>query len=262
MSNTVALEIPADGRMIYAVPWDQHVLVGTTDTFYSGDLNSLPVTTEAIDYLLAGINRYFPAARLTNDDVLRTFVGARPLLGDEDEASEDALSRDDRVLNSAPGIWAITGGKLTTYRAMAKRLVDGLVRESFADRPLRPCSTTAPLPSTGKLFRETPRPSFEICGAAMVPRPARSSNAWPTSPNWPSGSTPALRFSGRKSSTSSSTSGSSSLDDLLDRRLGAFLLAPECELRPKIADWLEARGHKLPVGSNAGSDISPNEVVT
>ncbi len=78
VSNTVALEIPADGRMIYAVPWDQHVLVGTTDTFYAGDLDSLPVTTEAIDYLLAGINRYLPAARLTNDDILRTFVGAAP----------------------------------------------------------------------------------------------------------------------------------------------------------------------------------------
>src|ERR1700733_950379 len=245
VDNTVALEIPADGRMIYAIPWDQHVLVGTTDTFYAGDLDSLPVTTDAVDYLLAGVNRYFPTARLTNDDVLGTVGGARPLLGGEEEASEDAVSRDDRVLNPAPGIWAITGGKLTTYRAMAKRLVDGLVRESFADRPLRPCSTTSPPSSAhGTLPRDASPVVRELWSRYGVE--ARSiERRLANEPELAERIDPRAPFVWAEVEHALEREWVERLEDLLDRRLGGFLLAPECDLRPIIARWLEARGHHV-----------------
>jgi glycerol-3-phosphate dehydrogenase len=256
VNNTVALEIPADGRMIYAIPWDQHVLVGTTDTFYVGDLDSLPVTTDAIDYLLAGVNRYFPASRLTNDDILRTFVGARPLMAGEEGASEDAVSRDDRVLNPAPGIWAITGGKLTTYRAMAKRLVDGLVRESFADRPLRACSTTAPLPSARQIVPGGASPALRDLwsryGAAARSIEQRLTNE----PELAERIDPSAPFVWAEVEHALEHEWGERLDDLLDRRLGAFLLAPECDLRPKIAGWLAARGHHVRLALGADSGIS------
>ncbi len=189
-------------------------------------------------------------------------MSARPLLGGEEEASEDALSRDDRVLNPAPGIWAITGGKLTTSCAMAKRLVDGLVRESFADRPLRPCSTTAPLPSARQTLPGDASPVLRDLwgryGAAARSIEQRTANE----PELAERIDPRAPFLWAEVEHALEHEWVERLDDLPDRRLGAFLLAPECELRPKIADWLEARGHKLPVGSNAGSDISPNEVVT
>ena len=208
-----------------------------------GSLDRLPVTTDAVDYLLAGVNRYFPAARLTNADILRTFVGARPLLGGEEGASEDAVSRDDRVLNPAPGIWAITGGKLTTYRAMAKRLVDGLVRESFADRPSVParrprrcrarrylsarCLTrrarvVEPLRCGGPFDRTLanepelaeridPRRAIRVGRSRACPR-ARMGRAFRGSPR---------------------------------SAAGGLSLVPECDLRPMIARWLEARGHHV-----------------
>jgi glycerol-3-phosphate dehydrogenase len=261
VNNTVALEIPADGRMIYAIPWDRHVLVGTTDTFYAGSLDRLPVTTDAVDYLLAGVNRYFPTARLTNDDVLRTFVGARPLLGGEEEASEDAVSRDDRVLNPAPGIWAITGGKLTTYRAMAKRLVDGLVRESFADRPLRDCSTTAPLSSAQQALPGGASPVLRDLwsryGAAARSIEQRLANE----PELSERIDPSAPFVWAEVEHALDHEWVEQLDDLLDRRLGAFLLAPDCDLGPKIARWLEARGHHFPSALRDGSDTNHQEIV-
>ncbi len=258
LHGTVALEIPADGRMIYAVPWDKHVLIGTTDTFYAGDPDRLPVGADAIDYLLAGVNRYSPESRLTAADVLATFVGARPLLeGDAGEA-EDAVSRDDRVLNSAPGMWAITGGKLTTYRAMAERVVDALVRERFAGRDLRPCSTTAPLPGALEALPADASPCLkELWGhygaqarhieARLVQRPELAGVIDPRAP-----------FLWAEVDYVLEHEYVECLDDLLDRRMGAFLLAPGCDLGPQITNWLAARDRpplSAPLSADRGAPI-------
>ena len=144
--ETVALEMPSDGRMIYLVPWDRAVLIGTTDTYYSGDRNSLPVAADAIDYLLAGVNRYFPTVTLTAKDVLSSFRRRSSIVGQR--RGEIRGCRFPRLRNHPllpPGFWAITGGKLTTYRAMAERIVDKIVRDEFGDRRLGPCSTVGPI---------------------------------------------------------------------------------------------------------------------
>ena len=172
--NTVALEIPQDGRMIYVVTWNQSVLIGTTDTFYGGDKESLPVTAEAVEYLLAGVNRYFPQAGLTAADVLATFVVARPLLGDGKEETEDAVSRDYEIINAGPGRWAITGGKLTTYRAMAERLVDQVVGHEFRARSLAPAQRPAPWSEPSSLFRPTRHRGCARCGRGTDARHWRS----------------------------------------------------------------------------------------
>jgi glycerol-3-phosphate dehydrogenase len=265
VNHTVALEIAEDGRMIYAVPWDDHVLVGTTDTFYTGDLDSLPVDDEAIAYLLAGVNRYFPAAQLATDDILASFVGARPLLEGAEGEAEDAVSRDDRVLNSAPGIWAITGGKLTTYRAMAERLVDGLVRERFADRPLRRCSTAAPLfgaderlPADASLRLKALWNRYGSHARLIEQRMAESPElAAPIDPRAP--------FVWAEVDYALEHEYVERLDDLLDRRLGVFLLAPGCDLGPKIADWMAAHRSVSPAtlpASSGSDDISRSWIAT
>ncbi len=259
VNNTVALEIPADGRMIYAAPWDRHVLVGTTDTFYAGNLDSLPVTADAVDYLLAGVNRYFPAARLTNDDVLRTFVGARPLLGGEEGVSEDAVSRDDRVLNPARGVWAITGGKLTTYRAMAKRLVDGLIRESFADRPLLSCSTTTPLPGARDALPVGASPVLTELWGRYGADARLIEQRWAREPELAERIDPRAPFVWAEVEHALEREWVERLDDLLERRLGVFLLAPECDLGPRVARWLEARGHRGQSALSADSALHQNE---
>jgi glycerol-3-phosphate dehydrogenase len=239
--DTVALEIPQDGRMIYVVAWDQSVLIGTTDTFYSGDKESLPVTAEAIDYLLTAVNRYFPQASLTATDVLATFVGARPLLGDGEEQTEDAVSRDYEIINSEPGRWAITGGKLTTYRAMAERLVDQVVRHDFRGRSLRPCSTTGPLVGAEQPLPADAAPRLRElwsrygCEALAIESLIREAPelAGPIDPRAP--------FCWAEIVYAMEHEYVEQIDDLVDRRLGAFLLAPQADLRGKIGAWLRER---------------------
>jgi glycerol-3-phosphate dehydrogenase len=239
--GTTALEIPQDGRMIYVVPWDQTVLIGTTDTFYAGDKEALPVTAEAINYLLGGVNRYFPQAALTAGDVLASFVGARPLLGSDGDESEDAASRDYEIVSSRPGLWAITGGKLTTYRAMAQRIVDRVVRQDFRGRRLGPCLTTRPLACA-----ERPLPA----DAAAVLRELwhrYGSDALTIESSIRDGPElgrqidPRAPYLWAEVLFAVENEYVERIDDLLDRRFGTFLLAPDVDLREKIECWLRVR---------------------
>jgi glycerol-3-phosphate dehydrogenase len=123
-----ALAIPSaagDGRYVFLVPWEDRVYAGTTDTPYSGDLDRPAVDDSDRDYLLAAVARYFPG--VTERDVVATWAGLRPLLsrdGAQADARTSDLSRRHVIFEDPPGLFTITGGKLTTYRAMAEDLVD------------------------------------------------------------------------------------------------------------------------------------------
>jgi len=119
-----ALAVPSaagDGRYVFLVPWENRVYVGTTDTPYSGDLDHPAVNDADRDYLLATVARDFPGVK--ERDVVASWAGLRPLLSQGDAGTSD-LSRKHVVFEDPPGLLTITGGKLTTYRAMAEDLVD------------------------------------------------------------------------------------------------------------------------------------------
>jgi glycerol-3-phosphate dehydrogenase len=136
----VALFVPsaaADGHFIFVVPWEDRVYAGTTDTPYSGDLDTPVVADSDRDYILATVARDFPG--VTERDVVASWAGLRPLLshGEGDVRTYD-LSRKHAIFEDPPGLLTITGGKLTTYRAMAEDLVDRLARTL---RPAGRCRT-------------------------------------------------------------------------------------------------------------------------
>jgi len=125
--TTAALAVPSaehDGRYIFVVPWEDRVYAGTTDTPYEGDLDDPAVGEADRDSILAAVAGLFPG--VTGRDVVASWAGLRPLLaqdGDGDAASSD-LSRKHAIFTGPFGLYTITGGKLTTYRAMAEDLVD------------------------------------------------------------------------------------------------------------------------------------------
>lgn len=132
-----AMMIPRteDGRVLFAVPWRERLLIGTTDTPLERiDLEPRPLESE-IAYLLEHANRYLDKT-LHRSDIRSTFAGLRPLVSSSPKGETSAISRDHTLCVSKTGLITITGGKWTTYRRMAQETIDEAIRvASLEDRP-------------------------------------------------------------------------------------------------------------------------------
>lgn len=127
VENAVVCFHPKDGRVLFAIPWGPQTYIGTTDTDFRDDPAEVAATEDDVEYLLAASNHYFPEAELSTDDVLSTWAGVRPLIGQEDAEDESAVSREHEIRVDPDFLITIAGGKLTTYRRMAAEVVDRAV---------------------------------------------------------------------------------------------------------------------------------------
>jgi glycerol-3-phosphate dehydrogenase len=132
------------GRRGLAMRRLDHVYVGTSDDEYHGPLDRPRATRAEVLDLLAMVQDCFPGAGLEPSDVLATWAGIRPLIAEEGKSTRDT-SREDEVWSS-PGLVTIAGGKLTTYRRMAGRVIETL-RAQIGNPPRDEDRTgTVPLP--------------------------------------------------------------------------------------------------------------------
>jgi glycerol-3-phosphate dehydrogenase len=129
---------PIDGRVMFILPSGRLTIIGTTDTDYYGPLDTVRATPDDVTYLLRSANAYFPAAHLSPADVISAWAGVRPLVNDE-ASTPGAVSREHAVVWTAPGLLTVSGGKLTTYRAMADDVVNAVMRA--LSQPLRRAQT-------------------------------------------------------------------------------------------------------------------------
>lgn len=118
--------VMAEGdRILFAIPWGERVILGTTDTDYQGPLVEPSCDDADIDYVLEVTNAAFPSANLTKADLVSHWAGLRPLVADRNGNPSD-ISRRHEVKMNEPGWWDVTGGKLTTYRLMAEETVTAI----------------------------------------------------------------------------------------------------------------------------------------
>lgn len=136
-----AVVMTSGKRVLFAIPWGERVILGTTDTDYSGDPSAPTVEPEDVAYVLDITNETFRDARLTAGDVISSWAGLRALTGARPDAAgmPSDISRRHQVRMSAPGWLDVTGGKLTTYRLMAEQTVD-LIAKHLGKR-LKKCAT-------------------------------------------------------------------------------------------------------------------------
>src|SRR5580700_9082592 len=130
-----ALLIPKteDGRVLFAVPWNGRLLVGTTDEEVSPEAD-LVVTKADVEYMLRQLNQYL-ARPVTPDEIVSGFAGARPLVGSEGDGDTKKLARDDVIeVDASSGLISIMGGKWTTHRAMAEDTISR-VQQSLGVSP-------------------------------------------------------------------------------------------------------------------------------
>jgi glycerol-3-phosphate dehydrogenase len=191
-NNAIMVPHTPDGRVMFAIPWHGHTVVGTTDTPISEvSLEPLPLPDE-IDFILETAGRYlhkFP----TRSDVLSVFVGIRPLVADGNADSTASLSRDHTIRIDNSGLLSIAGGKWTTYRRMAEDCVNQAA--TLARLPEKPAVTEhlhihgfhaeakrfadlsvygADAPAIASLIRDDPslaerlHPALSYCAAEVV----------------------------------------------------------------------------------------------
>jgi glycerol-3-phosphate dehydrogenase len=126
-----------DGRVLFAVPWHDRIIIGTTDTPVSAVEIEPRALPEEVDFILRQIGRYLQKTP-TREDIRSVFAGLRPLVKNSGKKTAE-LSRDHLILVSDSGMITITGGKWTTYRRMAEDTVNLAIQK--ASLPERPCRT-------------------------------------------------------------------------------------------------------------------------
>ena len=160
--HAIVLRAPRDGRVMFAIPWEDQTLVGTTDTDYDARPEDVAADATDVRYLLDAVNAYFPEARLAERDVIGAYAGLRPLVAPDEAESPSETSREEEIFESASGLLSLGGGKLTTYRRVAEKVVDRVVarlQRSAPERRFAACRTgEVPLP--GALVEDPDRGGF------------------------------------------------------------------------------------------------------
>ncbi|MCH7401990.1 FAD-dependent oxidoreductase [Belliella kenyensis] len=136
-----ALMIPktSDGRVLFAVPWHNKVIVGTTDTLIDSTSYEPKPLNEEIDFILETARRFLTIPP-TKEDVRSVFSGLRPLAAPSDKNQKTKeISRSHKIVMSESGILTMIGGKWTTYRKMAEDIIDKLI--SLKKLPPKPCKS-------------------------------------------------------------------------------------------------------------------------
>ncbi|OGN91088.1 MAG: hypothetical protein A2158_06750 [Chloroflexi bacterium RBG_13_46_14] len=152
--NAHVLFSHSDGRLFFVIPWEGYSLIGTTDTDYGDDSDTVAADSSDVDYLLREVGRAFPG--LKKDNIYYTFAGLRALAGSPDGSASN-VTRGHRLIDHEKtdgliGAFSVVGGKLTGYRAVAEETIDEISRKLHVSKP---CTTAkTPLPGAPALSSE------------------------------------------------------------------------------------------------------------
>lgn len=160
-NDAVTLVSPIDGRVMFVLPAGAHAIVGTTERPARHGPDEIRATEQEVEYLLRTVNACFPFAKLTMDDVISAWSGIRPLAAARSGThGANAASREHAITHRDDGLVSVTGGKLTTYRAMAADVLAHAQREEArAGGPIAPAlvvqpSDRTPLPGGDMISRD------------------------------------------------------------------------------------------------------------
>jgi glycerol-3-phosphate dehydrogenase len=218
-----------DGRVLFAVPWHDCVVIGTTDIPVDNiELEPMPMDEE-IGFILTNASKYL-SKRPSREDVLSVYAGLRPLVKVGDAKSSAALSRDHTILISNSGLLTIAGGKWTTYRKMAEDAVEQA--ETMAGFDERPCKTEH-LQIHGWTKQKISEPSLRVYGADAPAIEEIAAQA----PEFKEKFHPELPYIGAEIVWAVREEMARTVEDVLSRRTRALLLGARAsiEAAPRVA---------------------------
>ena len=160
-----AVVMGAEKRIVFGIPRHEMIIIGTTDTDFNDDPNTVGTTPDDVKYVLNVAEKYFPGAKLTSDDIISSYAGVRPLV-DDGASSESKTSREHVIIKDPNNVTFIAGGKYTTYRRMAQDVVKAAL-------------STFPLEDQVKFGRnDTKRPLNPLATESKIEEAFRESEVW------------------------------------------------------------------------------------
>lgn len=227
-----ALMIPktSDGRVLFAVPWHNKLVVGTTDTPDELITDEPLAMLHEVDFILQNAASYF-AEKPTRDDILSVFAGLRPLAaGKDNEQKTKEISRGHQVIYSPSGLISVLGGKWTTYRKMAEDTLNLACR--IGNLPYRPCQTRK-LSIHGNVFHFNPDDPLHIYGSDADEIKALMA----LNPSWKAPVHPSFTYTIAELIWSIRHEMPQTLEDLLSRRTRCLLLDAKASIQiaPSVA---------------------------
>jgi glycerol-3-phosphate dehydrogenase len=230
--NAIMVPHTSDGRVMFAIPWHGHTVVGTTDTPIAQSTLEPVALEQEVEFILQTASLYL-ARKPERSDVLSVFAGIRPLVRSGESGNTSALSRDHTIRIENSGMITICGGKWTTYRHMAEDCVNQAA--TLARLAEKPCDT-------GHLNIHGFHPASEKFGhlwvygadAPMVRELEQSDAAWAEPLD------AALPYTGAEVIWALRHELAVTLEDILARRTRALFLNAQAALRmaPRVADLM------------------------
>jgi len=165
--QAVVLFARADGRLLFTIPWQGYSLIGTTDTDYSGDLDTVHAGVEDVDYLLTEVRHAFPAVR--KEDIFYTTAGLRSLADSGGRRASD-VSRQHQLVDhershGISGFISVLGGKISGYRAIAQEVVDMVCQKLGVRASCRTAESS--LPGAPAVLQEEVEQAAQESGLTM-----------------------------------------------------------------------------------------------
>lgn len=240
LDSEAALMIPqtSDGRVLFAVPWHGHVLVGTTDTPLNEHSLEPQALNREVEFIMQTLRQYL-SVKPSRNDVLSVFAGLRPLAAPKNNSSSTKeISRDHKLMVSASGLITITGGKWTTYRKMAEDTVNHAI--AVAHLPAVE-SRTRELPVHGSPGGPLKEDHLSVYGSDAVHiRALMNEDA-----SWSRKLHERLPYTAAEALWAVRHEMARTVEDVLARRLRALFLDARAamEMAPAVADILVAELH-------------------
>lgn len=168
--DAITITSPVDGRVMFVLPAGVHTIIGTTERPAQSGPDDVRANRQEVSYLLRSVNARFPYAKLTSEDVIAAWAGIRPLAASATGDARDtgSASREHAIVRADNGLVSVTGGKLTTYRAMAVDILDRATNRKATDQ-VEVRSESEPLPGGDMVsLEQTQHDATTTCGDAAV----------------------------------------------------------------------------------------------
>jgi glycerol-3-phosphate dehydrogenase len=232
-SQSLMIPKTSDGRVLFAVPWYNKLIVGTTDTPDELITDEPVALLHEVDFILQNAASYL-AEKPTRNDILSVFAGLRPLAaGSGNEKKTKEISRSHQVIYSPSGLITVLGGKWTTYRKMAEDTIN--IAQRIGNLPDIPCQTQN-LAIHGNVVNFNSDDPLHIYGSDADE--IRSLMA--LHPSWKEPVHPSFTYSKAEFIWCIRNEMPQTLEDLLSRRTRCLLLDAKAtlEIAPQVAQWM------------------------